>query len=482
MVYLFLIIQVISVGSTLSQNKPKHILIADDDHNILAALKLLLSCAEYEVTLASHPEQVVKLFTQESFDCVLLDLNFNLDTTSGEEGLLLIEQLNKIDEIVPIIVMTGWATVELAVSTMQKGAVDFIQKPWENERVLAIVETQIRLAKQCHKAMKLNQENQLLKSENGYFDALIAESEGMKQVLSMANQVALSDINVLITGDNGTGKSLLAEHIHAKSKRNSHSLINVNMGAISESLFESEMFGHVKGAFTDAHDNRIGRFELADEGSLFLDEIGNIPISQQAKLLRVLESQQFEKVGASKTQQVDTRVIAATNADIEALIKAGKFRQDLFYRLNTVVLKLPALRERKDDIMPMARHFLTIFAEKYHKQSLFFSAKAIKALIAYQWPGNIRELNHMTERAVVLSTDDEICLPQLALTQTSNSSQAKQHSVEDYSDDLERTLDDIDREVIQRRLQRHGGNMIDVANSLGLSRSAFYRRIDKYNL
>lgn len=466
----------------MSQNKSQRILIADDDHNILAALKLLLSCADYEVTLASHPEQVVKLFSQESFDCVLLDLNFNLDTTSGEEGLALIEQLNKIDEIVPIVVMTGWATVELAVNAMQKGAVDFIQKPWENERVLSIVETQIRLAKQCHQAMKLNQENKLLKSDNGYFDTLIAESESMKQVLAMADQVALSDINILITGDNGTGKSLLAEHIHAKSNRNGHSLINVNMGAISENLFESEMFGHVKGAFTDARENRIGRFELADQGSLFLDEIGNIPISQQAKLLRVLESQQFEKVGASKTQQVDTRVIAATNADIEALIKAGTFRQDLLYRLNTVVLKLPSLRERIDDIIPMANHFLNVFSEKYHKQHLFFSEKALTALLTYQWPGNIRELNHMIERSVVLSTGEEICLAQLALTPLENNSQNSQHNIDDYSDDLERTLDDIDSEVIQRRLQRHGGNMVDVAKSLGLSRSAFYRRIDKYNL
>ena len=466
----------------MSQNKPQRVLIADDDHNILAALKLLLSCADYEVTLASHPEQVVKLFSQQSFDCILLDLNFNLDTTSGEEGLALIEQLNKIDDIVPIIVMTGWATVELAVNAMQKGAVDFIQKPWENERVLSIVETQIRLAKQCHQAMKLNQENKLLKSDNGHFEPLIAESESMKQVLAMANQVALSDINILITGDNGTGKSLLAEHIHAKSHRNDHSLINVNMGAISENLFESEMFGHVKGAFTDARENRIGRFELADQGSLFLDEIGNIPLSQQAKLLRVLESQQFEKVGASKTQQVDTRVIAATNADIEALIKAGEFRQDLLYRLNTIVLKLPSLRERIDDIIPMANHFLAIFSDKYQKQNLFFSESAITALLAYQWPGNIRELNHMIERAVVLSVDKEICLAQLALTPLENNSQNRQQNVDDYSNDLERTLDEIDSEVIQRRLQRHSGNMVDVAKSLGLSRSAFYRRIDKYNL
>jgi len=466
----------------LSQTKPPRILVADDDHNILAALKLLLSCADYEVALASQPEQVVRLFSEESFACVLLDLNFNLDTTSGEEGLLLIEQLKQIDDAVPVVVMTGWATVELAVNTMQKGAADFIQKPWENERVLAIIETQIRLAKQYHQAQKLDQENQLLKAESGRFEPLIAESQSMKQVLTMANQVAISDINVLIIGENGTGKSLLAEHIHEMSARSDHSLINVNMGAITENLFESEMFGHVKGAFTDARENRIGRFELAEQGSLFLDEIGNIPLSQQSKLLRVLESQQFEKVGSSKTQQADVRIIAATNANIEQFVKDGLFRQDLLYRLNTVVLELPPLRQRLDDIVPMAEYFLEKFSRKYQRQGLYFSAAAKAELIAYQWPGNIRELNHMIERAVVLSTAPEICLTQLVLTPKAAEVTVNQQGQDDYSDELERTLDDIESEIIQKRLQRHGGNMVDVAKSLGLSRSAFYRRIDKYNL
>ena len=466
----------------MSQTKHPRILVADDDHNILAALKLLLSCADYEVTLASQPEQVVRLFKQESFACVLLDLNFNLDTTSGEEGLLLIEQLKQIDDAVPVVVMTGWATVELAVNTMQKGAADFNQKPWENERVLAIVETQIRLAKQFHQTQKLGQENQLLKAESGRFEPLIAESQSMKQVLTMANQVAISDINVLIIGENGTGKSLLAEHIHEMSGRSEHSLINVNMGAITESLFESEMFGHVKGAFTDARENRIGRFELAEQGSLFLDEIGNIPLSQQSKLLRVLESQQFEKVGSSKTQQADVRIIAATNANIEQFVKDGLFRQDLLYRLNTVVLELPPLRQRLDDIVPMAEYFLDKFSKKYQRNDLYFSAAATTELITYQWPGNIRELNHMIERAVVLSTEQEICLTQLVLTPKAADVAINKQGLDDYSDELERTLDDIESEIIQRRLQRHGGNMVDVAKSLGLSRSAFYRRIDKYNL
>lgn len=466
----------------MSLIKPPRILVADDDHNILAALKLLLSCADYEVTLASQPEQVIRLFSEESFACVLLDLNFNLDTTSGEEGLFLIEQLNKIDDAVPVVVMTGWATVELAVNSMQKGAADFIQKPWENERVLTIVETQIRLAKQYHHAQKLDQENQLLKVESGRFEPLIAESQNMKQVLTMANQVAISDINVLIIGENGTGKSLLAEHIHEMSGRSGHSLINVNMGAISESLFESEMFGHVKGAFTDARENRIGRFELAEQGSLFLDEIGNIPLSQQSKLLRVLESQKFEKVGSSKTQQADVRIIAATNANIEQFVKEGLFRQDLLYRLNTVVLELPPLRQRIDDIVPMAEYFLDKFSRKYQRPGLYFSTAAKTELIAYQWPGNIRELNHMIERAVVLSTDQEICLTQLALSPKVSDLAISKQDLDDYSDDLERTLDDLESEIIQRRLQRHGGNMVDVAKSLGLSRSAFYRRIDKYNL
>ncbi len=458
----------------------KHILIADDDHNILAALKLLLTSEGYQVTLASHPEQVLKLAKSNDFDCVFLDLNFDLDTTSGEEGLALISALNDIDSAVPIVVMTGWATVELAVNAMQNGASDFIQKPWENDRLLTIAETQILLAEQLHQTEKLSQENHLLKAEQGRFEHLVAESSAMKNVLEMAEQVAKSDINVLITGENGTGKSLLAEYIHAASERASHSMINVNMGAITENLFESEMFGHAKGAFTDAKEQRIGRFELADKGSLFLDEIGNIPISQQAKLLRVLESQQFEKVGASKTQHSDARVIAATNANITELVADGAFRQDLLYRLNTVEILLPALKQRQADILPMATLFLDKFANKYQKKSLYLSDGAKQALLDYAWPGNIRELNHMIERAVVLSGQHEISVEHLSIT---NQPLLNETSPEiNESVDYNLPLEAIEKEVINKRIEFFKGNMLEVAKSLGLSRSAFYRRIDKYKL
>jgi len=463
----------------LNQDVKPHILIADDDLNILAALKMLLNSEGYQVTLASQPEQILRLYQQNNFDCVMLDLNFNLDTTSGEEGLDLIEKLHQLDENIPLIGMTGWATVELAVTAMQKGAVDFVQKPWENERVLSIIDTQIKLARELHQSAKLNRENELLKAEQSHLDTLIAESDSMQQVMAMVRQVASSEINVLITGENGTGKSLLAEQIHVLSARHHHSLINVNMGAITENLFESEMFGHVKGAFTDARENRIGRFELADHGSLFLDEIGNIPVSQQSKLLRVLESQEFEKVGASKTQKVNVRIIAATNANIDSLIQQGLFRQDLLYRLNTVEIALPPLRARKDDILPMARHFLTQFAHKYQKPLLTLSPSAESALIQYDWPGNIRELNHMIERAVVLTTTDIIDTAQLAISVSGiNNTVELDTSVED----TEQPLEALEKEIIKRRIQHCNGNMNNAAKSLGLSRSAFYRRIDKYQL
>ena len=459
-----------------------HILVADDDLDILAALKMLLSCEGYQVTVASQPEQVVRLYKAQSFDCVMLDLNFNMDTTSGEEGLALIAQLSEVDDSIPIVVMTGWATVELAVNAMQKGACDFIQKPWENERVLSIVATQIKLAKELHQSAKLNRENQLLKAEHSHLDHLIAESESMKNVMAMVKQVALSDINVLITGENGTGKSLLAEQIHSLSHRQHHSLIKVNMGAIAENLFESEMFGHIKGAFTDARENRIGRFELADKGSLFLDEIGNIPVSQQSKLLRVLESQEFEKVGSSKTQQVDTRIISATNAEIEQLIIKGLFRQDLLYRLNTMEIVLPPLRERQADIVPMANYFLNKFSLKYQKHDLVLSQFAQDALFNYQWPGNIRELSHMIERAVVLTSNSQVGAEHLGIASSTNQQQVTQSADIAASFDSELSLDDIEKEVIRKRIQHHNGNMNFVAKSLGLSRSAFYRRIDKYQL
>lgn len=469
-------------------NNKKHILVADDDHDILAALKLLLTCEGYEVTITSHAEQAITLFKKHYFDCVLLDLNFQRDTTSGQEGLALIGALKALEPTIPLIVMTGWASIDIAVSAMQKGASDFIEKPWENERVISIIETQLKLAKQLHQSKKLNQENKLLKADSGLLVPLIAHSAAMKKVQFQAEQIAQSDIPVLITGENGTGKSLLAEFIHNVSGRNNHSMINVNMGAISENLFESEMFGHVKGAFTDAKDLRIGRFELADKGSLFLDEIGNIPQSQQRKLLRVLESQEFERVGDSKTQSSDVRIISATNANISQMIADGSFRQDLYYRLNSIEIKLPPLRERHDDIVPLAENFLAKFSAKYQKgDAMNFSSSAISALKQYQWPGNIRELSHMIERGVILSSESQISAELLAITlETASSSDVHINqgliNVAGVSEDQLLSLEAIEQKIIRQRIQHFQGNMQETAKSLGLSRSAFYRRIDKYQL
>lgn len=467
----------------MSLSKTYRILVADDDHDILAALKLLLGCEGYEVVLASRPEQALKLFKAEHFDLVFLDLNFQRDTTSGEEGLALISDLRKLDAVTPIIVMTGWASVNIAVATMQQGANDFIEKPWENERVLSIVNTQLSLAQERHQSQKLSQENQLLKADSGRFEPLVAESSAMRKVMQQVEQIAQSDIAVLITGENGTGKSLLAQHIHHLSARSQNSLINVNMGAISESLFESEMFGHVKGAFTDAKENRIGRFELADQGSLFLDEIGNIPLSQQGKLLRVLESQEFEKVGGSKTQSSNARIISATNADIPALISEGQFRQDLYYRLNSIEIALPALRERKEDILILAQNFLAKYAQKYHKEGLSFSPSVDSALLNYAWPGNVRELSHMIERAVILSAQKQLGTEVFTLGKTAQPSFEPESTTVITGVDVKScSLEEIEKYLIAERIQYHQGNMQAAAKSLGLSRSAFYRRIDKYQL
>jgi DNA-binding NtrC family response regulator len=464
----------------VSLTKPYHVLIVDDDIDILAALKLLLNCENYEVTITSCPEQAIILFKKNNFDAVLLDLNFQQDTTSGEEGLELLGALNAIEENIPFIVMTGWANINIAVSAMQKGAADFVEKPWDNDRLLSILSIQIKLSEQLHKTKKLDFENKLLKAEQS-IPLMSTQSPTMKKVLMQVKHIAQSDVSILITGENGTGKSLLAEQIHQASNRSDYSMINVNMSAIPESLFESEMFGHVKGAFTDAKEQRIGRFELANKGSLFLDEIGNIPLSQQSKLLRVLESLNFEKVGASKTQYSDARIIAATNADIEKNISDGQFRQDLFYRLNGIEIKLPSLRDRTEDIMPLANNFLEIYAVKYKKTGLTFTNSALNALTTYPWPGNIRELNHMVERAVILCSTKQVTADLLAISCHAVNEQDTLNGSLQLGDN-DQTIEQLEQVIIQQRIQYHQGNMQNAAKSLGLSRSAFYRRIDKYHL
>ena len=470
--------------------KHGQILVVDDDVSIVATLRLLLKSEGYQVLTAQSPQEAEFLVKQQEVDLVLMDLNYSLDTTSGQEGLALISALKKLDELLPVVVMTGWASIDIAVQAMQRGAGDFVQKPWENERLLSILDNQLKLGRSLRSQDRLSSENQLLKSAvaDELDQGLVAESPAMRQLLQTLEQVAASDINILLTGENGTGKSLMAQYIHRQSARFAKSIVSVNMGSITETLFESEMFGHVKGAFTDAKSQRIGRFELADGGSLFLDEIGNIPLSQQAKLLRVLEEQQFEKVGSSKTQRCDVRVISATNADLPAMVEDGRFRMDLLYRMNTLELRIPALRERPEDVAPLTRRFVAKFAAKYNRGGLNLTETALAALSAYHWPGNIRELSHMIERAVLLTsggqiTEQQLMLPGEALAQGAKAATAQAvTSSAESGCNPEQTLEDIEKQAIVQRLAHFDGNANKAAQSLGLGRSSFYRRLDKYQI
>jgi DNA-binding NtrC family response regulator len=399
----------------------------------------------------------------------MMDLNYTRDTTSGQEGLEVIPKIQQIDATLPIVVMTAWATIDLAVEAMKRGARDFVTKPWDNERLVAIVRTQIELAGALRLGRKLEAENQLLR---GSTPDLIAESPAMRPVIEMISQVAPSDANVLLTGENGTGKGLVAQALHSLSPRAAKSMITVNMGGLSETLFESELFGHVKGAFTDAKSDRAGRFELADESTLFMDEIANIPLNQQAKLLRVIETGEFERVGSSKTLHANVRIISATNANLKDEVAAGRFRQDLLFRLNTIEIPLPPLRDRRDDIMPLASHFLRQHIQRYRKQIAGFDETARERLIQHSFPGNVRELDHVIERAVLMTRGSQIKAADLGLATGRDDSRG----VEDMS------LEEVEAFLIKKALARNDGNARKAAEALGLSRSAFYRRLQHYGL
>jgi len=464
--------------------KNKKILIADDDLNIIASLKYMLSEENFDILAMTTPNAVTENLKRESVDLVLIDMNFQQDTTSGSEGLQLVEAIQQIDESLPIIVMTGWATIDIAVDAMRAGAKDFIQKPWNNERMLSAINTQLKLASIDKKLNRLNQENKLLRSQSfPENNGIIAQSPAMKTLLSSLEELAKSDMSILLTGDNGTGKSMLASYVHQRSSRADNSFVPVNMGAIPESLFESEMFGHLKGAFTDAKENRIGRFEMAEQGTLFLDELANIPLAQQAKLLRVLEEQKFEVVGSSKSLTADVRIISATNCDLAKAISKQEFRQDLFYRLNTIQLRIPSLCERIEDIEPLAKHFLQSFSGKYNISAPELSVEAIEKLQQYPWPGNIRELSHLMEKLLFTCKKTTISARDLLLEnihisaneQETNTSQNMTHS-------SSLSLDEIEKLALVSRLKYHRGNATETARSLGLSRSGFYRRMSKHGL
>ncbi len=461
------------------------ILVVDDEAGVLSALRLFMKGEGWAVQTASSPAEALAALARQPFSLLLTDLNFHLDTTSGREGIDLIRQVRALDADLPIVAMTGWGSIDIAVEAMRSGANDFIEKPWNNARLAITLRNLLALAASRRAAQQLVQENAALKADQLSAE-WVADSAPMQQVMQTVAAIAAADVNVLITGENGTGKSQLAELIHRQSARAGNAFVSLNMGAIPETLFESELFGHMKGAFTDAREHRTGRFELADGGTLFMDEIGNIPHNQQAKLLHVLENGRFERLGSSRSLQVDVRIISATNADLDTLIGEGRFRRDLLYRLNSVQIELPPLRERGEDVLQLADQYLRRYARKYRKPDLSLSASAQRALLHYDWPGNVRELAHVLERAVLLSREPEIDAAVLGVANSAASAraglQADTQVLAPLADDADLNLERAEKQLILAALDRHKGNAIAAAQALGLSRSAFYRRLEKFGL
>ena len=446
------------------------ILVADDQPDVLKALRLLLRPEGFQIKTASSAVEIIDSVKAHDFDVILMDMNYVRGETSGQQGLDVLSSIRQIDDMLPVVVMTAWSSVELAVQAMRRGARDFIPKPWKNERLLTVLHTQIELGRALRKGKQLEQENILLRDQSS--QSLIAESQAMQPVLEAIARVGPSDANVLVTGENGSGKGVVANALHAASGRKNKTMVTVNTASIPETVFESELLGHVAGAFTDARSDRLGRFKLADGGTLFLDEIASIPAKLQSKLLRVLESGQFEPIGSSRTSCVDVRVLSATNADLSTEVATGRFRQDLLYRLNTVEIHLPPLRERKDDIIPLAMHFLSRYVTKYRKSITSFSPAVTELLCAYPWPGNVRELDHTIERAVLMAQEESIRPPELGLTTTSENVPRLEDS----------TLEEIERLAIRKAMIRFDGDISKVAAALGLSRGALYRRLEKHQI
>ncbi len=453
--------------------RPPCVLIADDQADVLEALRLLLKRDGLTVVTAQSPAGALATLEAEDVDLVLMDLNYARDTTSGQEGIDLLGRIRAQDTSLPVVVMTAWGSVEGAVEAMRAGARDYVQKPWDNTRLLATLRTQLELRRALKRSHRLEEENQHLRRGQGGLPAMVSESRAMQPVRRLIERVAPSGANVLVTGEHGTGKEVVARLLHAASTRASRAFVAVNSGGLSEGVFESELFGHVKGAFTDARSDRIGCFELADGGTLFLDEIGNMPLSQQAKLLRVLQTGELHPVGSSKTRRVDVRVVSATNVDLSKAVAEGRFREDLLYRLNTVEVQLPPLRERREDIPLLAAHFLAEQGRRYGRPAIRLSPEALEALLAYPWPGNVRELEHAVERALLMASGDEVTPEDLLLRRASREGMARLE---------EMTLEEVERYLIERGLARHEGNVSEAAKGLGLSRSALYRRLQYYGI
>lgn len=447
------------------------ILIADDEPDVVEALRLLLASAGFELEAVGGPEEALAKVETSVFDVALIDLNYTRDTTSGYEGLDLLRTLQQIDGTLPVVVMTAWGSVESAVEAMRRGARDYIEKPWDNDRLLATLITQIRLGRALRRSQK-PRNGDLRSSRSSTRPRLIASSRAMKPVLRVMRRVAPSEANVLVTGEHGTGKEVVAGWLHAASARRTAPLVTVNMGGFSEGVFESELFGHVKGAFTDARTDRVGCFEMAHGGTLFLDEIANASASVQAKLLRILETGELQRVGSSDVVRVDVRLLSATNASLDEAVAEGRFREDLLYRINTVEIAIPPLRDRPEDVPLLAAHFLGRESARYGRAGMAFTAGASRALLDHPWPGNVRELKHAVERAVLMTDGPGIGVEDLALRPLSGDALPLE----------ELKLGEVERLLIERAMDRHDGNVSRAAERLGLSRSALYRRLARYRI
>jgi len=452
------------------------ILVVDDNVDILTSLKLLLKKHYSLIKTTDDPHQIETLIGQHEFDVIILDMNFTQDAISGQEGFSWLKTILSLDPSIVVIMMTAYADIKLAVDAIKAGASDFITKPWKNDELLASMAAAFQHSKSKKTVDNLTRKTQgLNQAMLGGNQPFIGQSDVMKDVFSIIEKAAKTDANILITGESGTGKELVARAIHQGSLRANNTLINVDMGAISESLFESELFGHKKGAFTDAKADRIGRFELAKGGSLFLDELANLPLNQQAKLLTALQNREITPVGSMKAIDIDIRLISATNDNLGQAVNNGLFRQDLLYRINTIEIKLPPLRERKEDIPLLINHYLQHFGQKYHR-TLFINASDIQRLSRYPWPGNVRELSHSIERAVILSDTDSLDISSIINVSSVQYTPAQEQSQQTFN------LDDVEQQTIAKALDHFKGNVSQAAKALGLTRGALYRRLEKYGL
>jgi DNA-binding NtrC family response regulator len=447
------------------------ILIADDKRDVIMALEALLRSRGFTTSSAQTPADVIRLVQCKAFDAVLLDLNYSRDTTSGQEGLSLLSEIQDIAPHLPVVVMTAFANMDIALDAMRKGARDFIEKPWDNERLLAILQNQIALGHALDQVDNLKTENKRLSGADKI--DFVATSKTMQPVLNLIARISKTDTNVMITGEHGTGKGVIARLIHDQSDFSNNTMVSVNIGAIPDNLFESELFGHVRGAFTDAKSNRDGRFKLANNGTIFLDEIGNLSMGMQAKLLRVIETGEYEAVGSSLTEHTNARLISATNAVLSDLCGSGQFREDLLFRLNTIEIKLPPLREREEDIQALADNFLQTYSQKYNRAALTFSRDCLELMRVYPWPGNVREMDHCIQRAVLMAQGLQITSKELGLTAKSSS------AIDDYEN---MTLEQVEQLLIEKAINQYHGNMKKTAEKLGIARSSLYRRIEKYGL